>query len=397
MRPAPTVRAAVIGLVLFAPARALATYSIVGVNTATREVGGAGTSCVGSNISVYQIYGSAPDRGVVAAQAALNSRGRDAAVQQLTQGTAPAQIIQNITSSSFDPSSASRQYGIVDVQGRAAGHTGSTNGNFADDRQGMVGTFAYSTQGNILTGGAVLTQAAAAFEAGGCDLADRLMRALEAGAQNNQGDSRCTPRGIPSDGAFVQVDRPNEQRGSYLSLRVDATGSQNPITRLRTQFDTWRQTHPCGDAGTGGTGGTGGSAGTAGTAGTNGVSGRGGSGGTAGAAGTVGRGGTAGASGTAGTNGAAGMGGTAGTAGGAPGGTGSGATSGGSGAIGTNGVSGGAGAASGTRGAAPGGESDSGCGCRVSSRGTSPLLSLIAALSLLLVRRGARRDRPHTA
>jgi uncharacterized Ntn-hydrolase superfamily protein len=391
MPSASVLRAAVAGLVLFAPARALATYSIVGVNTATREVGGAGTSCVGSNISVYQIYGSAPDRGVVAAQAALNSRGRDAAVQQLGQGTAPAQIIQNITSSSFDPSSASRQYGIVDVQGRAAGHTGSTNGNFADDRQGMVGTFAYSTQGNILTGAAVLTQAAAAFEAGGCDLADRLMRALEAGAQNNQGDSRCTPRGIPSDGAFVQVDRPNEQRGSYLSLRVDATGSQNPITRLRTQFDAWRQTHPCGDAGTGGTGGTGGSAGTAGTAG---GGGRGGSGGTAGATGTGGRGGTAGASGTAGTNGAAGMGGTAGTAGGAPGGTGSGATSGSGGAIGSGS---GSGAASGTRGAAPGGESDSGCGCRVTSSGASPLLGLIAALSLLSVRRGARRDRPHTA
>jgi hypothetical protein len=234
----------------------------------------------------------------------------------------------------------------------------------------------------------VLTQAAAAFEGGGCDLADRLMRALEAGAQNGQGDSRCTPRGIPSDGAFVQVDRPNEARGSYLSLRVDATGSQNPITRLRTQFDTWRQTHPCGDAGTSGTGGTGGTAGTAGRDG-------GASAGTAGAAGTGGRGGTAGgASGTAGTNGAAGIGGTAGTAGSTPGGAaGTGATAGSGGAIGTGG---GAGAASGTTGATPSGESDSGCACRTTSRGSSPLLGLLAALSLLLVRRGTRRD-PQTA
>src|SRR5688500_10617134 len=179
MRSALILRAAATGLVLLAPARALATYSIVGVNTATREVGGAGTSCVGRSISVYDIYGSAPDRGVVAAQASLNRQGRDAAVQQLSQGTAPAQIIQRITSS--DSGSATRQYGIVDVQGRAAGFTGSSNGTFANDRQGMVGTFAYSTQGNILTGAAVLTQAAMAFEGGGCDLADRLMRALEAG------------------------------------------------------------------------------------------------------------------------------------------------------------------------------------------------------------------------
>ena len=396
-------RAAVAGLVALAPARALATYSIVGVNTATREVGGAGTSCVGRSISVYSIYGSAPGRGAVAAQAALNGQGRDAAVQQLNQGTAPAQIIQSITSNSFDSNAASRQYGIVDVQGRAAGYTGSTNGTFADDRQGMVGTFAYSTQGNILTSAAVLTQAAAAFEGGGCDLADRLMRALEAGAQNNQGDRRCTPNGIPSDGAFVQVDQPTGARGSYLSLRVDATGSQNPITRLRMQFDTWRQTHPCGGAGTGGTGGTGG------TAGTNGASGSAGTGGTAAAAGTGGRGGSSGASGASGTNGASGAagisGGAAGTAGAGGSGAGAGGTSGG--ASGTNGASGasgsggaigsgGAGAASGTSGATPGVESDSGCGCRVTSRSSSLLFGLLVAVSLMVVRR-ARRDRPRAA
>ena len=65
----------------------------------------------------------------------------------------------------------------------------------------------------------------------------------------------------------------------------------------------------------------------------------------------------------------------------------------GGGSIGT----GGSGAASGTSGATPSGESDSGCGCRTSSRGSSPLLGLLAALSLFFVRRSARRDRPHTA
>jgi len=119
-----------------APRVAHATYSIVATDSATGQVGGAGTSCVGASLSVYIIYGSAPGKGVVAAQAAINQNGRNAAVQQLSQGIAPADIIRAITASSFDGASSSRQYGVVDLMGRAAGFTGSTNGNFADDRQG---------------------------------------------------------------------------------------------------------------------------------------------------------------------------------------------------------------------------------------------------------------------
>ncbi len=360
--------AAVAALTVLLPTPALATYSIVGANTATREVGGAGTSCVGRSISVYEIYGSAADRGAVAAQASINRNGRDAAVQQLGQGTAPAQIIQNITAASFDAQSGSRQYGIVDVQGRAAGFTGNGTLDFADDRQGTTGTYAYSVQGNILTGVAVLTQAATAFEGGGCDLADKLMRALEAGAQNQQGDSRCTPD-IPSDGAFVQVDRPNETRGSYLRLRVDATGTRNPITLLRADFDAWRADHPCPGNGTGGAGGTGGSAGSAGTNGSGGSAGA--SGGAAGTAGSSGTGGAGGSSGTDPSGGRAG----APEAGGALG------------SAGTGGSGGSAGTAAATSGAA---SDDGGCGCRTSGRtGTTAALALVAGL--LLLRRTPRR------
>jgi hypothetical protein len=84
-----------------------------------------------------------------------------------------------------------------------------------------------------------------AFETQGCDLADKLMLALEAGALNGEGDSRCTDQGIPSDGAFIQVDLPTGTPGSYLMLKVDNTKPNNPLTLLRTQFDMWRLAHPC--------------------------------------------------------------------------------------------------------------------------------------------------------
>lgn len=230
------------------PARA--TYSIVATDTGTRFVGGAGTSCVGSDFLIYAIFGSVPGRGVLVAQALIDytSKERDEALVEVQTGIDPTSIIATITNTSFDSMAKSRQYGIVDLMQRAAGYTGAQAADYKEDRQNKVGTFTYSVQGNTLTGKAVLDQAASAFETKGCDLSEKLMLALEAGAENGQGDSRCTGSGIPSDGAFLQVDRPNEASGSYLKLSIDDvshSATENVIVQLRAQFDDWRKTHPC--------------------------------------------------------------------------------------------------------------------------------------------------------
>lgn len=283
-----------------------ATYSIVAADTATREVGGAGTSCLRGS-DVYRIYGSVPGVGAVHAQATLNQAGRERAVELLAAGEAPGEILNTITAANFDAQAATRQYGVVDVTGRAAGFTGAEDRAYAGDRQGEAAGMHYSAQGNILTSERVLAQAAAAFEGAGCDLAERLLLALEAGAENDEGDSRCTPRGIPSDSAYVQVDRPDEPRGNYLALRVPTSGDENPLVALRQQFDEWRETHPCPATGGAGQGGSAGSSGVGASAG--GASGGGSSGGAgtpaaAGVAGNGGGGGSAGAGGPAGAGGA---------------------------------------------------------------------------------------------
>jgi uncharacterized Ntn-hydrolase superfamily protein len=230
------------------PAAAQATYSIVAADQVTRQVGGAVTSCVAPS-GVDLVYGSAPGRGAVASQAAASRAGRDRAVQLLSMDVAPEQIIASITAAAFDAGAAQRQYGVVDLQGRAAGHSGAGNGNFANDVQGQAGEITYSIQGNILTGAAVLSQAQAAFQRDACDLAERLMDALEGGAANGQGDRRCTPSGAPSDSAFIEVDRPGEPAGTYLRLSVVAQRLRSPLPALRAQFETWRRTHPCPMAG----------------------------------------------------------------------------------------------------------------------------------------------------
>jgi uncharacterized Ntn-hydrolase superfamily protein len=243
-------RALALAFAFAAAARpAHATYSIVAADTATGELGGSGTSCLGGS-DVYIIYGSVPGLGAIHTQATYSSSVHERAVELVRSGLAPRDVISALLDTSVDRDVELRQFGVVDVSGRSAGFTGKGDRPYAGDRQGSTGTFVYSTQGNILTSEAVLSQAALAFEASGCDLAERLLRALEAGAERGEGDSRCTAsRGIPSDSAFVQVDRPNEPAGSYLELHIPSSGDRNPLPLLRAEFDAWRETHPCPSAG----------------------------------------------------------------------------------------------------------------------------------------------------
>jgi uncharacterized Ntn-hydrolase superfamily protein len=142
----------------------LATYSIAATDSSTQQVGGAVTSCVGS-LDLASVYGSVPGSGVVHAQAQLDTRfrGKNRAVQLIEQGVDPAEVIAMITSAGLDSGFASRQYGVVDVQGRAAGFTGAQAQAYKKDQQARTGSFAYSVQGNILTSQRVLDQAAAGF------------------------------------------------------------------------------------------------------------------------------------------------------------------------------------------------------------------------------------------
>ena len=438
-------------LLLLVSSPAYATYSIVATDQGTQTVGGAVASCVGPS-SVTIVYGPAPGKGGINAQAAASAAGRDRGVQLLNMGTAPADIITQITSPSFDSQFNQRQYGIADLQGRAAAFTGTGTSvaQWRGSKQGTLATFTYSIQGNVLTTGAVVDQAETAFRGGGCDLAERLMLALEGGAQNGEGDDRCRPS-VPADAASIEVDLAGQPAGNYLRLSNQNGTGKDAVVQLRSQFDTWRQTHPCmqPDAGTpdagmdasskdgsvtdvagdrgdvsvgsdasdgaAGTGGTAGSAGTAGAAGSSGTAGTGGAAGMAGTGGAAGVGGSAGTAGSGGaTGGAAGATGGAGGKGGAAGTSATGGAGGSGGATGTGGASGGSGGAAGTsmtggragsggsgggRGgsAGSGGSTadDGGCSCRIGSgtnfnaaaAGVGSLLALMAAIR----RRGGKR------
>jgi hypothetical protein len=181
---------------------------------------------------------------VVHAQAYMNPEGRDYAVAQLTQSVDPETIISAITARSFDPDAARRQYGIVDRQGRFASFTGGDTDPHASHVAGFDGRFSWAVQGNLLTGAPVIERTMNAFLAGACDLPERLLRAMEAGAENGEGDNRCTPNGLPADSAFLVVVSPLGEAEDLVFV-ADEAETESPLVSLRAQLQAWRAFHPC--------------------------------------------------------------------------------------------------------------------------------------------------------
>ena len=184
------------------------TWSIVAVDPVTREVGVAAATCT---VGVELLRGVVPGRGVVAAQASTNLMARSEAVKALAAGADCAETLtaaREASGLSGMPGWSDQQFAVavLDPEPRTAVHTGPDTVAWAGSRSAP----AVSVQGNMLRGREVVDVALAAFasEDGAPDLAERLMRGLEAGAEAG-GDNRC-PFECPALTAFLAVARPEE-------------------------------------------------------------------------------------------------------------------------------------------------------------------------------------------
>jgi len=261
------------------PAVASATWSIVAVDMATKRVVIASATCVNRDdaflMGVQAVI--VPGMGVAACQASVDGTHQNQMLvfRELQKGTDPKQIIAML---SQDPAFQSRQFGIVDLQGRFAGHSGLTNGYVSQDIQGQVpGTqIFYSIQGNILRPGQVVPNAVAAFLATKGALTDRVMAAMEA-ADGSGGDSRCSCPPWPTDGskpafacdgktahvAYILMSEPGDTNGDShnngkysMYINVAQPGDNNgagairegenlnPVKTLRVRYDLWRARQP---------------------------------------------------------------------------------------------------------------------------------------------------------
>lgn len=259
------------------PTLAHATWSVVAVDAATGRVVIASATCVNRDDDFLRGVQAVvvPGKGVAACQAAVDmSHANQMLVyRELQKGTDPARIIEML---SQDPAFQSRQFGIVDLTGRSAGHSGLTNGYVSQDVQGQVpGTQVYySIQGNILRPGEVVPAAVRAFVSTNGALTDRVMAAMEA-ADAAGGDSRCScpppgegpPGPIPCEGrtayvAYILMSERADTSGTshndgryamYLTVsQPESGGAQairagenlNPVKTLRLRYDAWRRQQP---------------------------------------------------------------------------------------------------------------------------------------------------------
>src|SRR3954463_9834452 len=190
-------------IAILIPATASATWSVIAVDMATGRIVIASATCVNGKDDFLRGVQAVivPGKGIAACQASVDGTHTNQMLvfNELMKGTDPKKIIELL---SQDPAFQSRQFGIVDLNGRTAGHSGLTNGYVAQDIQGRVPStqIYYSIQGNILRPGEVVPRAVAAFLDNPGALTDRVMAAMEA-ADAAGGDSRCTCPPPPADGS----------------------------------------------------------------------------------------------------------------------------------------------------------------------------------------------------
>jgi len=264
---------------LLFPYSALATWSVIAVDRSTGRVVIASATCVDRDdqflMGVQAVV--VPGKGVAACQAAVDSTHKNQILvfQELQKGTDPKRIIEMLAQ---DPAFQSRQFGILDLQGRMAGHSGLFNGYVSQDAQGQVpGTdILYSIQGNILRPGSVVPNAVQAFLKTSGTITDRVMAAMEA-ADGSGGDGRCTCPPWPSDGtrprfpcdgrtshvAYILMAEKSDSNGDshnngqytmYLTVsqpgpdkgpnQVREGENLNPVKTLRARYDEWRKKQP---------------------------------------------------------------------------------------------------------------------------------------------------------
>ncbi len=259
-------------LVLTVHSSAWATWSVIAIDKKSGQVIIASATCVAqAGFPKRQPIGSrdlmdlqaviVPGVGVAACQAGADNTHKNqmTVFEELKKGTEPKKIIEILH---MDPDIERRQFGILDMQGRTAGHNGSGNSTASLYVPGRVGDFYFQVQGNTLFSDQVMYEAALAFTRAKGTLADHVMAAMEA-ADAKGGDKRCNcetdPKpSAPCDGKTAHVayiviankedrtEKSHNQGTYYAYLRVtdediDPKENANPVKTLRMRYDAWKK------------------------------------------------------------------------------------------------------------------------------------------------------------
>lgn len=207
------------------------TYSILGYDPATGEVGGAVQSRVFS-VGNGVLWGEA-SVGLVATQAIVDVSYGPRGLSLLAAGLTPAAVVRALWESDPDPrpedwSRQGRQFAVMDSRGNYEAFTGPKASPWAGHRGGKYCT----AQGNILAGERVVTGMVEAFEKTEGHLSYRLLAALDAG-QAAGGDTR----GMQSAAMLIVKKGGGVWLNNDVVLRLQVDDHASPLTELRRLVD----------------------------------------------------------------------------------------------------------------------------------------------------------------
>ena len=261
---------------LLLPVPAAATWSIVAIDRNTGRMVISSATCAATAPNQLKLLQAivVPGVGIAAAQAGVDRTHENQKLiyAELQKGTDPSEIIRMLEN---DENIERRQFGIIDMQGRTAGRSGSGNGAVSMDIQGESDDgILWSVQGNIIATEEALTAAATIMQHGPSDIIDRVMLAMEI-ADARGGDVRCTceseplPERAPCNGKTAHVSYllaadPDDALGAfasnhpedmespyndgdyYMYLMVVPTNTlpeedANPVRTLRMRYDAWKE------------------------------------------------------------------------------------------------------------------------------------------------------------
>ncbi|MEP6780319.1 MAG: DUF1028 domain-containing protein [Gemmatimonadaceae bacterium] len=226
------------------PWQIVGTFSILGFDPVTKEIGAAVQSRVFS-VGNGVIWAEA-GVGAAATQAVVDVSYGPQALALLKKGMSPKEIVKKIWNDDPDTrqdwAKTGRQFAVIDTLGNTAAYTGPTAPDSAGQKQGKYCT----AQGNTLATPAVVDSMVAAFENTKGHISLRMIAALEAG-QRAGGDKR----GMQSAAILVVKKDGGVWVHNDVVMRLQVDDSPEPLKELRRLIEKSPASHQRSNSGGG--------------------------------------------------------------------------------------------------------------------------------------------------
>ena len=218
------------------------TFSIVAIDSITKEVGSAGATCGDAVMwpgtpGAVLISDIIPGLGAIHTQSYWNEQNQNQAHEKLVEGYTAEEIINWLIYNDAENNPSVRQYGAITLINESIKSSAFTGENCFDYKNHILGDN-YAIQGNILLGQSILDSMESRFLNTQGSLSEKLMASLQ-GAKVIGADTRCYDNQVSSLSAFLRVaksdDPPND---FYIDIIVEATPDLiDPIDVIQEEFN----------------------------------------------------------------------------------------------------------------------------------------------------------------